>query len=54
MSKRKQHVDNAAPTQPKLHEFPNWSFSVLCWNVAVIGIVLLLIAILCENPNEYA
>src|SRR5262245_7721460 len=26
--------------------------SVLCWNAAVIGIVLLLIAILCENPTN--
>ena len=24
--------------------------SVLCWNAAVIGVVLLLIAILCQNP----
>ena len=26
MSKRKQKVDNTAPPQPKLREFPNWSF----------------------------
>src|SRR6516164_3821322 len=25
--------------------------SVLCWNAAVIGIMLLLLAILCENPS---
>jgi uncharacterized MAPEG superfamily protein len=28
--------------------------SVLCWNTAVIGIVLLLIAILWQNPTNYA
>ena len=28
--------------------------SVLCWNVAMIGIVLLLIAILCQNPINHA
>jgi uncharacterized MAPEG superfamily protein len=26
--------------------------SVLCWNSAVIGIVLLLVAILCQNPTN--
>ena len=26
MSKRKQKVDSTAPPQPKLREFPNWSF----------------------------
>jgi len=26
--------------------------SVLCWNAAVIGIVLLLVAILCQNPTN--
>ena len=28
--------------------------SVLCWNAAVTGIVLLLIAILCQNPTNHA
>ena len=28
--------------------------SVLCWNIAVIGIVLLLIAIVWQNPTNYA
>jgi uncharacterized MAPEG superfamily protein len=28
--------------------------SVLCWNAAVIGVVLLLIAILCQNPTIHA
>jgi uncharacterized MAPEG superfamily protein len=28
--------------------------SVLCWNAAVIGIVLLLTAILCQNPTNHA
>jgi uncharacterized MAPEG superfamily protein len=28
--------------------------SVLCWNAAVIGIILLLIAILCQSPTKYA
>jgi uncharacterized MAPEG superfamily protein len=27
--------------------------SVLCWNAAVTGIVLFLIAILCQNPTNY-
>ena len=28
--------------------------SALCWNAAVTGIVLLLIAIVCENPTHYS
>jgi uncharacterized MAPEG superfamily protein len=28
--------------------------SVLCWNAAVTGIILLLIAILCQSPTNYA
>jgi uncharacterized MAPEG superfamily protein len=28
--------------------------SVLCWNAAVIGIILLLIAILYQSPTNYA
>jgi uncharacterized MAPEG superfamily protein len=28
--------------------------SVLCWNTAVIGIVLLLIAIICQHPSSCA
>jgi uncharacterized MAPEG superfamily protein len=27
--------------------------SVVCWNAAVIGIVLFLIAIVCQNPTNY-
>jgi uncharacterized MAPEG superfamily protein len=28
--------------------------SVVCWNTAVIGIVLLLVAIICQNLSNYA